>query len=246
MTLDLHERRTPGAGLTRQDGVYRLSVPRGSSREYRLAELDDYANLARFRFPAHPPRTLGLHARASADTIPGTWGFGFWNDPFGMSLGFGGQPFRIPALPNALWFFHASEPNHLSFRDDRPGQGFLAQVFSAPRFHPLVMLAGLQLPFSRIRARRSLGRLIQEDGVRLSADPTQWHSYRLEWSQMRSVFWIDGHPVLETPISPRPPLGLVIWIDNQYAAFRPDGKIGFGLLEQTEPAWLEIKALQMD
>jgi len=45
-------------------------------------------------------------------------------------------------------------------------------------------------------------------------------------------------------VSPRPPLGLVIWIDNQYAAFTPDGKIGFGVLANDE-AWLEIKELEL-
>jgi hypothetical protein len=54
---------------------------------------------------------------------------------------------------------------------------------------------------------------------------------------------VDNTLVLESPISPCPPLGLVIWIDNQYAAFTPDGKIGFGLLKNTEPAWLEIENL---
>jgi hypothetical protein len=34
-------------------------------------------------------------------------------------------------------------------------------------------------------------------------------------------------------------------IDNQYAAFIPDGKIGFGVLENPEPAWLEIKELEI-
>jgi hypothetical protein len=41
-------------------------------------------------------------------------------------------------------------------------------------------------------------------------------------------------------VSPHSPLGLVIWIDNQYAAFTPEGRLGFGALENPEPAWLEI------
>ena len=95
---------------------YLLSVPAGKADQYRLAQLDDYAQLTRSKFPLRPPRTLSLSARTSSDSIPGTWGFGFWNDPFGMSLGFGGNPFRMPALPNAVWFFGASEENYLSFR----------------------------------------------------------------------------------------------------------------------------------
>jgi hypothetical protein len=37
---------------------------------------------------------------------------------------------------------------------------------------------------------------------------------------------------------------LVIWIDNQYAAFTPQGQVRFGL-EATPPAWLEIRGLRI-
>lgn len=90
-----------------------------------------------------------------------------------------------------------------------------------------------------------MSEIVAEDGVRLGVDVTAWHTYRLEWSPKRSVFRVDGDLVLETSVSPRPPLGLVIWIDNQYAAWRPDGKSGFGVLENTEPAWLEIEELDL-
>jgi hypothetical protein len=39
-------------------------------------------------------------------------------------------------------------------------------------------------------------------------------------------------------------LGLVIWIDNQYAAFTPDGRLASGLLEGKEE-WLEIEGLEI-
>jgi hypothetical protein len=38
------------------------------------------------------------------------------------------------------------------------------------------------------------------------------------------------------------PLGVIIWIDNQYAAFTPEGKIAFGVLEG-EDEWLEVEEL---
>jgi hypothetical protein len=173
-----------------------------------------------------------------------------------MSLGFGGSPLRLPVLPNAVWFFGASQENYLSFRNDKPAQGFLTQTFRSSKFHPLLFLAGLILPFSRKLTRHLLSRVIEEDGVQLfsnnnrqqavsvqspSVDPTQWHRYRLEWSLKRVSFEVDEVPVFESVVSPNPPLGLVIWIDNQFAAFTPKGKIGFGVLENTEPAWLEIK-----
>ncbi len=230
---------------------YRLTIPAGSANKYRLAQLDDYAQISRKRFPWRAPARLSLSARTSSGALPGTWGFGLWNDPFGLSLGFGGNPWRLPALPNAAWFFGASEQNYLSFREIRrdaerlsptfAANGFIAQTFRSPKFHPLLMPAGLALPFSRKATRRFLGRVIGEDGIGLDVDVTQWHRYSLDWREERVAFEVDGVQVLESPVSPNPPLGLVIWIDNQYAAFTPEGKIGFGVLENPEPAWLEIK-----
>ncbi|MBK9927749.1 MAG: hypothetical protein IPP66_20955 [Anaerolineales bacterium] len=245
---------------------YRLTVPAGKADAYRLAQLDDYSHLPRRKFPHHS-LTLSLSARTSSDSIPGTWGFGLWNDPFGLSLGFGGRPWRFPALPNAVWFFGASEENYLSFRNPRPSttdgamnapssaqrgfaNGFMAQTFRAPKFHPLLMLAGLALPFSRKMTRRLLSKVIAEDAVNLSKGdqlvaPTDWHRYRLEWRERRVLFEVDDVTVFESVVSPNHPLGLVIWIDNQYAAFTPEGKIELGVLENPEPAWLEIKELQV-
>ena len=249
----LKPRHTPGARVDELGHAhYRLTIPAGDATSYRLAQLDDYAHLPRGRFPHHT-LTLSLLARTSAASLPGTWGFGLWNDPFGMSLGFGGGPFRLPALPNAAWFFGASEENYLSFKESGRGNpaptnvanGFIAQTFRSPRFHPLLILAGLALPFSRKWTRRLLGRIIGEDGVALSVDPSQWHRYRLVWSPTRVVWEVDEARVFESMVSPNPPLGLVIWIDNQYAAFTPGGKIGMGVLAGNE-AWLEIKELELN
>jgi len=228
--------------------------------KYRLAQVDDYTKIQRNRFPLCYPIRLSLSARASSAFIPGTWGFGLWNDPFGLSLGFGGNPLRLPTLPNTVWFFGASEESYLSFRDPRASTappksggsaqreaatGFLAQTFRSPRFHPWLIPAGLALPFSRKRTRQLLGKVMCEDGIRLSVDVTQWHRYRLDWREERVSFEVDDVQVFESTVSPNPPLGLVIWIDNQYAAFTPEGKIGFGVLENPEPAWLETKDIDV-
>lgn len=151
----------------------------------------------------------------------------------------------MPALPNAAWFFGASEENYLSFRD-APANGFLAQTFRSPKFHPLLMTAGLAFLFSRRAARKWLAQIIEEDGIRLGVDATQWHHYRLGWREKRVSFEVDDALVFESPVSPHPPLGLVIWIDNQYAAFTPEGKIGFGVLENPEPAWLEVREVEVE
>jgi hypothetical protein len=229
--------------------AYRLSIPAGPANKYRLAQLDDYAKTLRGRFPLRFPLSLSLSARTSSASIAGTWGFGLWNDPFGLSLGFGGNSFRLPALPNAVWFFGASQESYLSFREG-VANGFLAQIFRSPSFHPRLILAGLAFPFSRRTTRRLLGKVVGEDGTDLSSGdqpvlPTQWHRYKLDWREKRVSFEVDDKQVFESGISPNPPLGSVIWIDNQYAAFTPEGKIGFGVLENPEPAWLEIKDLEL-
>jgi hypothetical protein len=248
--------------ISRDSAHYRLTIPAGKADAYRVAQLDDYAQITRGRFPHRFDLILSLTARVSSNSIPGTWGFGLWNDPFGLSIGYGGRPFRLPALPNAIWFFGASEENYLSFRASSPASpssasaqreaanGFLAQSFRSPRFHPLLVLAGLALPFSRKMTRRLMSRVIAEDGIELSSGdqlvaPTDWHRYRLEWGPNRALFEVDNARVFESAVSPNPPLGLVIWIDNQYAAFTPEGRIGFGVLENPEPAWLEIKDLEI-
>jgi hypothetical protein len=243
INIDLSLRKTAGASVSDIENGFRLTVSSGGHKSYQLAQYDDYANLTRKEFPHRLSLNLSLRARASAPSLPGTWGFGLWNDPFGMSIGFGGNPLRLPALPNAVWFFHASRESYLSF-SDMPGNGFLAQAFRSPAF-PLGGLAkvGVTFPFSRRKARAAMSEIVAEDGIRLGVDVTEWHGYRLEWGPERSAFWVDEALVLETSVSPRPPLGLVLWIDNQFAAWRPDGKIGFGVLENTEPAWLEIKDL---
>ncbi|HSO14131.1 MAG TPA: hypothetical protein VLT51_17270 [Anaerolineales bacterium] len=247
----LTPRFTPSARvdeISSDSSHYLLTIPSGKADQYRLAQLYDYAQISRGRFPHRFNTSLSLSARTSSGSIPGTWGFGLWNDPFGLSLGFGGNPFRLPALPNAVWFFGASKENYLSFggRVGRaisrpPANGFLAQSFRSPKFHPLLILAGLALPFSRKLTRRLMSRVIAEDGIELGVDPVKWHRYRLEWSLNRVSFEVDDIQVFESAASPNPPLGSIIWIDNQYAAFTPEGKIGFGVLENPEPAWLEIK-----
>ncbi|MCL4270575.1 MAG: family 16 glycosylhydrolase [Anaerolineales bacterium] len=238
----MKSRTTPNASIEKTEKGFLLKIPAGDASAYRFAQIDDYFGLARKQFPHHS-LTLSLRARISSHALPGTWGFGLWNDPFGMSLGFGGNRFRLPTLPNAAWFFGASKENYLSF-GDKPAQGFLAQSFRSPTFHPSLIPAGLVLPFSAKTTRRMLGKIIAEDSSALSVDVTQWHTYQLEWSPTRVVWKVDETSVFESPVSPNPPLGLVIWIDNQYAAFTPQGKISFGVLEGQEE-WLEIEDLEI-
>ena len=229
--IDLHSRGTPGSQAAQgEDGIWRLAIPAGRAGRYRWAQLDDYLHRPRRAFAWRQPLALELRARVSLPNLPGTWGFGFWNDPFNASTGLGGTARRLPALPNTAWFFHASPPNYLALRDDHPADGFLAALFSAPRFPALLTLpALLALPLLAWRPaarwlRRTARKFAQEDAASLDLDVTAWHSYRIAaLTAQYSARWR-----LYVRVCPRrPPLGLVIWIDNQYAAFLPDGRLRF-------------------
>jgi hypothetical protein len=268
---------------------WRMEIPAGPRGGYRLAQLDNYMHLPRRAFYWNPSLTpleprgvaLSLRARLSDSALPGTWGFGLWNDPFGFAIGFGGTARRLPALPNTAWFFHASPENHLSLqpchceelsdeaipsqvqeiasggqktperpRNDTPANGFFAGTFRSPRWPSLLLApALLALPFIAIRPlsrllRRLASRIVRQDGSAVSVDVTQWHEYSIRWQGEVVVFAVDGEEILRTPLAPRGPLGLVLWIDNQYAAWTPEGHVGYGTLENPA-AWLEISDLDM-
>lgn len=248
----LKPRTSPGGLVTRmENGVWRLSIPPGRSGRYRLAQLDDCAGRPRRDFRWIPDLTIDLEARASESNIPGTWGFGLWNDPFNLSLGFGGGTRRFPALPNAAWFFFAAPPNYLSFQDNAPARGFLAQTFQAPSIPPALLAigsVGAPLLFWHWLARKLrplFNRIIKGASSALTVDVKAWHVYTLEWRSNRVSFQVDSEEVYETGISPNGPLGMVLWIDNQYAAYPPDGRLSYGMLPAAETAWIEIRSLSL-
>jgi hypothetical protein len=250
---ELKPNTSPGAAaIPFETGEWRLEIPPGPKGRYRLAQLDDYNRLPRRDFSWDPPFSLTLSARVSSSSISGTWGFGLWNDPFSLSLGLGGGTRRFPTLPNAAWFFFASPPNYLSLRDDLPAQGFLAQTFQSPSISASILALGstgfplLAWPWMARKFRTLLGRIIKEDSLDLSNDGTQWHAYTLEWRLDLVSFRVDGASVFETRVSPGGRLGLVVWIDNQYASFPPSGRLSYGSLSTLESAWLEIKSISID
>ncbi len=152
--MELKPRLSSNGTITPTERGWRLEIPDGPAGRYRLSQLDDYLDLSRAAYGSRPPLTFSLRARLSSKSAPGTWGFGLWNDPFGFSFFPGESFFRPPTLPNSIWFFHASPRNYLSFQDARPAQGFMAQVFQSPSFHPAILLAGLAFPFSRKTTRQ--------------------------------------------------------------------------------------------
>ncbi len=243
-TSNFHTHVTPGAQVTSQPRGYRLAIPGSQGRRYLLAQLDDYTSLSRKNFP-HDSAHFRLQARVSDEKLSGTWGFGVWNDPFGLNLGFTGSATRWPALPNAAWFFHASPHNYLSFQDDKPAQGLLAQSFRSPIFDWRLIRVAINLPFRRKEARQLLSSVIAEDSVKINTQVTHWQTYELNWSPNGTRFNLNGQVVLETSISPVAPLGMVIWMDNQFAAFTPQGRLGFGVEDHPVPAWMEIAELEI-
>lgn len=250
--VNIHPKTTPKAKITSlEPGNWHLEIPAGSSGSYRLAQLDDYSALPRSKFPWNPPVSLSLKARASSHNIPGTWGFGFWNDPFSISLGVRGSERRLPALPHCAWFFMASSPNHLSIYDHIRGEGNLAGVFASLNlpgliFVPLLALFPMFLipPVSRLLRKWSRC-FIKQDAMPFTLDLKGWHEYQIHWDTSQVNFFLDDREIFETPLTPQGPLGLVIWVDNQFASWMADGKIRMGTIKNPQPAWIELKDLNL-
>ncbi len=225
---------------------WRLWLPPGM-RGYRLAQLDDYDALPRRVFPWRPPLILELEARVQPETPPGTWGFGFWNDPFVL---LGGAGRCLPTGPQAVWFFGASPPNHLSLHPGVPARGFFAGVttWHMPMRHlPWLPLAGLAawLPSLRNWARRHFQTWMRQWGVVVPVSPAGWHRYTLLWRPDQVRFFVDGVEIGHSPWSPKPPLGLVIWVDNQFAAWAPGQPPRWGTLPCEHPVLLEIRRVRI-
>ena len=137
MDLDLFPRQIGNSSVTSVSGGWRLEIPAGDDRHYRLAQVDDYVlSMRQLRLSHRPPRDIRLRARVSAADLPGTWGFGLWNDPFGFALGFGGTARHLPSLPQTAWFFHAGEPNWLSSRMGPHRAAGFSQAHSSPAALP--------------------------------------------------------------------------------------------------------------
>jgi hypothetical protein len=247
-------RMTAGARIEQlRPGMRRLSIPAQDEERrprYQVAQLDDYAGRRRSEFPWQAPAALQVSARISGPGLPGTWGFGWWNDPFSVSIGMGGAGRRLPALPNAAWFIHAAPPNHLALYDTHPAAGFLAASFSSPRLPwPLLAFSVPALPLLGVSLtarwlRRASRCIVREDAAVVDVDPTQMHRYRIEWELREVRFLVDDALISRTSAVPRGPMGAVLWIDNQYMGFPPDGKARFGTLSHPG-GWLDLRDMEL-
>lgn len=259
MQINLDAHQPAGASVAPMpSGGWRLSIPSGPAGAYRLAQLDDYLHRSRQSFLWQPPLQLTLNARVSQNNHQGTWGFGVWNDPFSAGLGLGGMTQRLPVLPNAAWFFYASPPNYLSLEDDLPAQGFLAATFRSP-LTPSILLAPaimalplLIWPAAARLIRRAARWFVRGSASKIELDTLNWQQYQITWLVDQVIFTIhdvSSQRLLftsQTALAPRGRCGLVLWIDNQYAAFTPKGHLAYGSLANQQPAWLELDHISVE
>ncbi len=240
-----------GSVVSRGDQGWRLEIPEMHVGRYMLAQIDDYMHLSRRKFPHQPPIGLELEARLSGEVLSGTWGFGFWNDPFSFGINPGGISRVVPVLPNAAWFFYGSDQNYLSLTENQPATGFHAKVFRSPRLPSIFSLLALPvLPFFLWSAaskmiRKIARKFVKEDGQSLSFSVRSWHTYSLVWESDGVKFEIDHQEVFSTSVCPNGKLGLVIWIDNQFMQFGPDGKLRFGYSPTDTKQEMEIRNLKL-
>jgi hypothetical protein len=239
-----------GSGSVRRiEPAWHLTVAPTPDPVYSNAQISDYAGRSDFRW--RPPLRLTVTARASSQShhLRGTAGFGFWNHPF-VPGEFG---FR---LPQAVWFFFGSPPNDMPLARGLPGHGWKAATIDATRPLFLALLPTAPLGFLLMRFPALYNRLwpVGQHALGVSEcllDPAllpERHTYTLDWQPAGVVFAVDGVPVHHSRHSPRGPLGLIAWIDNQYAVVTPQGRFGWGLvpLEREQSLILEQVEVKTD
>ncbi len=222
----------------------RLMVAGARRGAYSDAQIDDYAGLARRRFPWRPPLRLTVRARASGP-LAGTAGFGFWNNPFSPLGG-------TPALPSAIWFFFASPPSDMPLAQGVPGYGWKAACIDATRpaalaWAPLalpIVLAN-QAPELYRRIWPRVQRALRVAEAPIGAPDQRWRDYTIEWRADAARLLVDGAVMLETDRPPRGPLGFVAWVDNQWMIATPRGRFGWGLLN-AEAQWLDLAFVRIE
>jgi hypothetical protein len=245
-----------GGGIVEHEaaaGRARLTVPATPPGRYTDAQVDDYRGLMRggllrrIPFSAGPPLRLRLRARASHTAPLGTLGFGFWNEPFSVTGG-------VLGSPKVNWFFYASRPSDMALAPGVPGWGWKAATLDAGRW-PGLLLAPAALGAILLTKVPGLGRPVlivarrvvtAHEALLDDVGLTEWHDYLIEWQPREARFSVDGQVRLVSPAPPPGPLGLVIWIDNQFAIASLAGRFGFGLLPLPEPQTLEIEDLNLE
>ena len=230
------------------DEALRFVTTNTVADRYSDAQLDDYQGLARRDFLWRPPLQMTVQARFShiAGQLKGTAGFGFWNDPFLMT------GLRTPTLPKVVWFFYSSPPSNMKLALNTPGSGWKAGTLDATRwpFFALLPSVPLAVPLMNVdflyRTFWPIGqRAIKVSEVLVPVEMTAWHTYQIDWQEKTVRFSVDDNVILDCSTSPQGPLGLVVWLDNQYMIATPWGKFGYGLLDAPGRQWMEISRLRI-
>ena len=224
----------------------RALSPNASPLQHHLsdAELNDHRLYERGRWVWKPPLRMTVRARASHGQaqLIGTAGFGFWNAPFGAGN-------DAAASPQAVWFFHASPPSHMTLSPNGVGSGWRAQVLDAPQAPSFVVTLG-SLAWWLLKPLRPLfyraAQATVGGGEALApARLDEWHTYRLDWLAQRVDFFVDAQKIFTTTASPRGPLGFVAWMDNSMLSVR-GGEVRFGNLDVPERQWLEMSEVRIE
>jgi len=244
--------QTGNGSYLSKNNTIKLTSHVDTSKKYCNAQVDDYRNLKRKNFKWSPPLTLKLSARTCIDSdkhksLVGTAGFGFWNDPILMT------GLRTPSLPRALWFFYCSKPSLLYLDEQQKYNGWQAMSIDANNKNFITMLPFLCMGFplfnfTKLRDKfwPQIKKSFKGSQKLIDADFSKWHDYEIKWELNSVTFFIDGDIIHHTKDSPKGPMGLVIWIDNQYMILKPTGRFGFGNLEVPHEQSLEIKNISIE
>ena len=218
-----------------------------TSAGYADAQIDDYgcfSHRKQYRWSVGAILTLKACFSHPVGVLQGTAGFGFWNAPFGDPT------IRWPALPQAVWFFYASEPNDLPLASSGAGRGWFVSTLDATTVSAL-MLAPLspiilflsQFPKIRQRIWTAVRPHLSISYAPIPHDMCQWHTYELRWLPQGTTFLVDGELLLHTPFSPHGPLGFVCWLDNQYMVAGINGRFRGGTIPIRTEQWLHVHDL---
>ncbi|MCA1553683.1 MAG: hypothetical protein LC737_04825 [Chloroflexi bacterium] len=253
--ITIHERFADGAlpvwnrfavGRARveeQPGALRFAMGPAPAGGLSDAELNDFRLYPRGKWLWRPPLRMSVRARASHDAqaLVGTAGFGFWNAPFTLDG-------SATDSPQAVWFFHASPPSHMSLSPDGAGSGWRAQVLNAPHVPAWTVALGNLVwaiaPLRPLLCRAAQSQVSGGECV-IRASLAEWHTYRLDWLPAGVDFWVDESQIFSTPSSPRGPLGFVAWLDNSMLRLR-DGEFTFANLEVPEREWFELGEVRIE
>lgn len=136
---------------------------------------------------------------------------------------------------------------------DVPGHGWKVATLDAGRPLALALLPLAPFGFLLMRVPALYRRLwpvaqraIGVSEALLPVDLSEPHTYSLDWLPDGVTFRVDRQIVHEATASPRGPLGLIAWMDNQYAIITPQGRIGFGVTPIPREQWLALDEIAIE